>query len=84
MEPAPSPKPCQKPKILAAHRCIFSVNALGCAKAQWERGGAESQPQRQELVRAFREFALLRLVSDTTALLNGASVKRRSSIINGG
>ena len=28
MEPAPSPKPCQKPKILAAHRYIFSVNAL--------------------------------------------------------
>jgi len=27
MEPAPSPKPCQKPKILAAHRYIFSVNA---------------------------------------------------------
>ena len=28
MEPAPSPKPCQKPKILAAQRYIFSVNAL--------------------------------------------------------
>ena len=28
MEPVPSPKPCQKPKILAAHRYIFSVNAL--------------------------------------------------------
>jgi hypothetical protein len=28
MEPAPSPKPCQKPKILAAPRYIFSVNAL--------------------------------------------------------
>jgi hypothetical protein len=27
-KPAPSPKPCQKPKILAAHRYIFSVNAL--------------------------------------------------------
>jgi hypothetical protein len=27
-EPAPSPKPRQKPKILAAHRYIFSVNAL--------------------------------------------------------
>ena len=28
-KPAPSPKPRQKPKILAAHRYIFSVNALG-------------------------------------------------------
>ena|ERR1700733_10621696 len=28
LQPAPSPKPCQKPKILAAHRHIFSVNAL--------------------------------------------------------
>ena len=28
MEPAPSPKPRQKPKILTAHRYIFSVNAL--------------------------------------------------------
>ena len=27
-KPAPSPKPRQKPKILAAHRYIFSVNAL--------------------------------------------------------
>jgi hypothetical protein len=27
-KPAPSPKPCQKSKILAAHRYIFSVNAL--------------------------------------------------------
>jgi hypothetical protein len=27
-KPAPSPKPCQKPKTLAAHRYIFSVNAL--------------------------------------------------------
>src|SRR5262249_13436767 len=26
-EPAPSPKPRQNPKILAAHRYIFSVNA---------------------------------------------------------
>jgi hypothetical protein len=26
-KPAPSPKPRQKPKILAAHRYIFSVNA---------------------------------------------------------
>jgi hypothetical protein len=26
--PAPSPKPCQKPKILTAQRYIFSVNAL--------------------------------------------------------
>ncbi len=25
----PSPKPCQQPKIFAAHRHIFSVNALG-------------------------------------------------------
>jgi len=30
-KPAPSPKPRQKPKILAAHRYIFSVNALGLA-----------------------------------------------------
>jgi hypothetical protein len=28
MEPAPSPKPGQKSKILAAQHCIFSVNAL--------------------------------------------------------
>jgi hypothetical protein len=28
MEPAPSPKPRQKLKILTAHRHIFSVNAL--------------------------------------------------------
>ena len=28
-KPAPSPKPRQKPKIPAAHRYIFSVNALG-------------------------------------------------------
>jgi len=27
-KPAPSPKPCQKPKILAAYRCIFSFDAL--------------------------------------------------------
>ena len=27
-KPAPSPKPRQKPKILAAHYYIFSVNAL--------------------------------------------------------
>jgi len=27
-KPAPSPKPRQKPKILAAHRYIFYVNAL--------------------------------------------------------
>jgi hypothetical protein len=27
-KPAPSPKPRQKPKILAPHRYIFSVNAL--------------------------------------------------------
>jgi hypothetical protein len=27
-KPAPSPKPRQKPKILAAHRYTFSVNAL--------------------------------------------------------
>jgi len=27
-KPAPSPKPRQKPKIPAAHRYIFSVNAL--------------------------------------------------------
>jgi hypothetical protein len=27
-KPAPSPKPRQTPKILAAHRYIFSVNAL--------------------------------------------------------
>jgi hypothetical protein len=27
-KPAPSPKPRQKSKILAAHRYIFSVNAL--------------------------------------------------------
>src|ERR1700751_3884595 len=27
-KPAPSPKPRQKPKILAAHRYIFSINAL--------------------------------------------------------
>jgi hypothetical protein len=27
-KPAPSPKPRQKPKILAAHRYIISVNAL--------------------------------------------------------
>jgi hypothetical protein len=27
LQPAPSPKPRQKPKILAAHRYIFSVNA---------------------------------------------------------
>jgi hypothetical protein len=37
-KPAPSPKPCQKPKILAAHRYIFSVNALAikprCADAE--------------------------------------------------
>jgi hypothetical protein len=30
-KPAPSPKPRQKPKILAAHRYIFSVNALNHA-----------------------------------------------------
>src|SRR5438105_2137543 len=28
-KPAPSPKPRQKPKILAARRYIFSVNVLG-------------------------------------------------------
>jgi len=28
VEPAPSPKPCQKPKILAAQGYIFSFNAL--------------------------------------------------------
>jgi hypothetical protein len=28
VEPAPSPQPGQKPKILAARRYIFSVNAL--------------------------------------------------------
>ncbi|HEX4263450.1 MAG TPA: hypothetical protein VH597_03850 [Verrucomicrobiae bacterium] len=32
-KPAPSPKPRQKPKILAAHRYIFSVNALRLALA---------------------------------------------------
>ena len=30
-KPAPSPKPRQKPKILAVHRYIFSVNALAVA-----------------------------------------------------
>ena len=30
-KPAPSPKPRQKPKIPAAHRYIFSVNALDSA-----------------------------------------------------
>jgi hypothetical protein len=25
---APSPKPCQNPKILTSHRYIFAVNAL--------------------------------------------------------
>jgi len=29
MEPAPSPKPCPRPKILAAQPYIFAVNALG-------------------------------------------------------
>jgi hypothetical protein len=28
LQPAPSPKPCQKPKILVSPRYIFSVNAL--------------------------------------------------------
>jgi hypothetical protein len=32
-KPAPSPKPCQKPKILAAPRYIFSINAPGMSKA---------------------------------------------------
>ena len=32
LEPAPSPKPRQKPKILAAHRYIFSVNALAIGR----------------------------------------------------
>jgi|SRR5882724_1479155 len=31
-KPAPSPKPRQNPKILAAHRYIFSVNALAVMK----------------------------------------------------
>ena len=34
-KPAPSPKPRQKPKILAAHRYIFSVNAPSNATAVW-------------------------------------------------
>jgi hypothetical protein len=33
-KPAPSPKPRQKPKILAAHRYIFSVNALDAVLQQ--------------------------------------------------
>jgi hypothetical protein len=33
-KPAPSPKPRQKPKILAAHRYIFSVNALAIERAE--------------------------------------------------
>ena len=35
--PAPSPKPCQKPKTLASHRYIISVNALdgGSAHLGW-------------------------------------------------
>jgi hypothetical protein len=31
-KPAPSPKPRQKPKFLAAHRYIFSVNALAAIR----------------------------------------------------
>jgi hypothetical protein len=35
-KPAPSPKPRQKPKILAAHRYIFSVNALILSLGLWQ------------------------------------------------
>jgi len=35
-KPAPSPKPRQKPKILAAHRYIFSVNALDIEARGWD------------------------------------------------
>src|SRR6185437_1728345 len=41
-KPAPSPKPRQKPKILAAHRYIFSVNALTSAKSRPHYGNQNS------------------------------------------
>jgi hypothetical protein len=42
-KPAPSPKPRQKPKIPAAHRYIFSVNALTFEIANWDSTGKNEQ-----------------------------------------
>jgi hypothetical protein len=42
-KPAPSPKPRQKLKILAAHRYIFSVNALGNRKRQGMNGSGSGE-----------------------------------------
>jgi hypothetical protein len=41
-KPAPSPKPRQKPKSLAPHRYIFSVNALGFALPAFQAGKIEA------------------------------------------
>jgi hypothetical protein len=46
MQPASSPKPRQKPKILTAHRHIFSVNAL---HAHLNRNAAVGQKENEKL-----------------------------------
>jgi hypothetical protein len=65
-KPAPSPKPRQKSKILAAHRYIISVNALSARRIK-------TKIDRFEIFRLFEGRVMIRCVAGGLQFLVSAA-----------